>query len=145
MSIAVRADLQARLSPQAFTRLYARNGGSTVDTVFADLCLAEAESEFRMICAAAFPDGFTSPVDVAIVGAVCDIANAKAAARHLSATEQSGYALAGKAARDFARRLSDDNRARPTTGQLARPPALPTASPPSSFWGDPGDGTWKGF
>lgn len=150
MPIAVRADIQARLSEQTFKRLFARNGGGVVDTAFADLCLAEAESEFLMATEAAFPDGFTAPVDVAIVGAICDIACAKAAGRHLSASEASGFDLAGRRALAFAGRLAGDNKNRPTTGQLSAPTATATAASSTDiaepFWtgNNPSSG-WSGF
>lgn len=150
MPIAVRADLQARLKEQAYTRLFTRTPADGVDTTFADLCLAEAESEFLMITEAAFPSGFTAPVDVAIVGAICDLACLKAASRHLSASEMSGYDLAGRRALAFAQRLAADAKNRPTTGQLPAPLATataPTATAISApFWGgnDPSRG-WSGF
>lgn len=151
MSIVTRTDLQARLSDQSFKRLYARSGGGVVDTAFADLCLAEAESEFLMIVAAQFPSGFTAPVDVAIVGAICDLANLKAAGRHLSASEASGYDLAGRRALAFAQRLAADNKNRPTTGQLAAtavpPPAVTSTDPAigASFWGGNDPTRFSGF
>lgn len=151
MPIVSRADLQARLSEQAYRRLYARNGGGVVDATFVDLLLAEAESEFLMVTEAAFPDGFTAPVDVAIVGNICALANAKACGGHLSASEMSGYDLAGRRALAFAQRLAADAKNRPTTGQLPAPLAAATAPTatttiPAPFWGgnDPSQGT-SGF
>lgn len=147
MPIAVRADIEARLSPQAFKRLYARGGGPTVDTTFADLCLSEAESEFLMITEAAFPGGFTAPVDVAVVGAIVDIANMKAAGRHMTASESSGYDLAGRRALAFAARLAADNKNRPTSGQLTAPTAtfVAYADPPAPFWPGNDPNTPSGF
>lgn len=44
MALASASDVQARLSDQAYRRLFAKNGGATVDGTFLALCLAEAES-----------------------------------------------------------------------------------------------------
>lgn len=149
MPIAVRADLQARLKEQSYTRLFTRNPADGLDTTFADLCLAEAESEFLMITEAAFPSGFTAPVDVAIVGAICDLACLKAASRHLSASDMSGYDLAGRRALAFAQRLASDAKNRPTTGQLSAPTAIATAPTATAiaepFWGGNDPSRWSGF
>ena len=118
MALAAAADVQARLSDQAYRRLFAKNGGSTVDTVFLALCLAEAESELLTILAAAFPSGFESSggtVDVVIVGWCVDLACERAAIRHLAATEGSGYFLGGERARKAARDMARDRDRRPVT------------------------------
>ena len=62
-TIATSADLIARLATQAYTRLFAKSGGSTVDTTFRDLCLAEANSLFRTMTRAAFPSGVYTTTD----------------------------------------------------------------------------------
>ncbi len=61
-AIAVIADVTARLSTQAYNRLYAKNGGGApADTTFLTLCLAEANSYFRaMTRAALIASRFTS-------------------------------------------------------------------------------------
>lgn len=117
------SDIQARLSTQAYTRLYAKSGGATVDATFVSTIVAEADSAVRMITKASFPDGFDAAggsVDPAIIGACVDIANEIAASRHPAATENSGYFLAGRRARDFLKSLNRDMDARPVTSASGR-------------------------
>ena len=117
------SDIQARLSSMAYTRLYAKSGGATVDSTFVTTIIAEADSAVRMVTKAAFPDGFDATggtVDPAIIGACVDIANEIAASRHPAATEMSGYFLAGKRARDFLKSLNRDMDARPVTAATGR-------------------------
>ena len=75
-AIVTSADVTARLSTQAYARLFAKNGGATADTTFRDLCIAEANSEIRVLTRAAFPDGVystTDTLDVMIVGKAVDL------------------------------------------------------------------------
>lgn len=128
MSVLSASDIQARLSTKAYQRLFAINGGTTIDAVFLALIVSEANSVGNTLTAAAFPDGFEGSggtVDVAIVGAYCDLALEIAASRHLTANEASGYALAGKRAREYLKGLSRDRDARPVTSAAGR--ALPRA------------------
>ena len=62
-AIIATADITARLSTQAYTRLFAKNGGSTVDTAFRDLVIAETNSRIRSLTRAAFPDGLYEETD----------------------------------------------------------------------------------
>ena len=55
------ADVDARISTQARTRLFAKNGGGTVDTTYQSLCVAEANSRIRTWTRAAFPSPMRSP------------------------------------------------------------------------------------
>lgn len=118
------ADIQARMSDQNFRRLYAKSGGATVDNAYVDLIIAEADSNVRMITAAAFPAGFDAPggtVDPAIIGACVDIANEIAASRGPASTENGGYFLAGKRARTFFEALDKDRFKRPVTSAANLP------------------------
>jgi len=127
MALFTSSDISARLSTTAYQRLYARNGGSTVDATFLALMVAETESRVNMLTAAAFPAGFDATggtVDVAIVGACVDICNGLAASRHPSASENGAYALAQRNAEEFLRKLKAD-QARPVTS--AAGPAKPRA------------------
>lgn len=127
MAIFSSADITARLSTQAHARLFARNGGTVVDTAFRDLIVAEAESRIRMLTAAAFPAGFDAAggtVDEALKGAGVDIACGLAASRHPSAGEGGAYVLAMTRAEEFLRKLKAD-QARPVTS--AAGPARPQA------------------
>lgn len=123
-AIATAADLTARLSTQAYGRLYARNGGSTVDTTFRDLCLAEANSLFRTLTRAAFPDGVYTTADTldpALVGCVVDLCNDIAASRHSSYDAENGYAIKGAQARAFIKQLNRDADVRAPGSSAVRP------------------------
>ena len=95
-----REEVLRRLTVQAQRRLYAPGGGAVLDHAFLDLCLLEAWSEAHSITAAAFPQGLRNAddsIDPFVVGAVVDLCNAKAAGRHLNATDASGFAKASTA------------------------------------------------
>lgn len=129
LDIISAADVTARLSTQAYTRLYARNGGATVDTVFRDLCVAEANSLFRTLSRGAFPSGVYltgDTIDPAIVGAVVDLCNDIAASRHLSYDAESGYAMKAAQARALIKAMNRDADARPPGSSTA--PAQSRAS-----------------
>lgn len=124
MTILTRADVTGRMSTSAYTRLYARNGGSTVDLVFLDQCITDAESEVRMLTAAAFPGGIDADgatVDAAITRAAVKICNGLAAEGSPNANEQSSYFEAANIARGFLKRLSRDDDARSVTVPQGRP------------------------
>ena len=127
-TIATSADLTARLSTQVYTRLFAKNGGSTVDTVFRDLCVAEANSLFRTMTRVAFAQGVystTDTIDPAIVGCVVDLACEIAARRHGLWDEQGSFAEQGRKARELIKQLNRDADARaPGSSQS---PLLPRA------------------
>jgi hypothetical protein len=113
--IVTAADVTARLSTQAYTRLFARSGGSTVDTTFRDLCIAEANSLIQVLTRAAFPDGLyqtTDTLDALVVGQGVNLTIAIAASRHLATEETSGYAKLGAQAREFFKSLNRDRDAR---------------------------------
>ena len=127
-TIATSADLTARLSTQVYTRLFAKNGGSTVDTVFRDLCVAEANSLFRTMTRVAFAQGVystTDTLDPAIVGCVVDLACEIAARRHGLWDEQGSFAEQGRKARELIKQLNRDADAR-APGSSQSPP-LPRA------------------
>ena len=124
-AIAVIADVTARLSTQAYNRLYAKNGGGApADTTFLTLCLAEANSYFRAMTRAAFPDGVyttTDTLDPAIVGCVVDLCNDVAASRHSSYDAENGYAIKGAQARAFIKQLNRDADVRAPGSAAVRP------------------------
>ena len=127
-TIATSADLVARLSTQVYTRLFAKNGGSTVDTVFRDLCVAEANSLFRTMTRVAFAQGVyatTDTLDPALVGCVVDLACEIAARRHGLWDEQGSFAEQGRKARELIKQLNRDADAR-APGSTQSPP-LPRA------------------
>lgn len=127
-TIATSADLIARLSTQVYTRLFAKNGGSTVDTVFRDLCVAEANSLFRTMTRVAFAQGVystTDTLDPALVGCVVDLACEIAARRHGLWDEQGSFAEQGRKARELIKQLNRDADAR-APGSTQSPP-LPRA------------------
>lgn len=110
-AIAVTADVTGRLSAAAYTRLFAKNGGATVDATFLALCLAEANSLFRATTRAAFPGGVystTDTLDPALVGCVVDLCCEIAASRHASWDAEGAYAVQGKRAREFMKMLNRD-------------------------------------
>lgn len=100
-------------------------GGAPADTTFLTLCLAEANSYFRAMTRAAFPDGVyttTDTLDPAIVGCVVDLCNDVAASRHSSYDAENGYAIKGAQARAFIKQLNRDADAR----ALGAPPCAPS-------------------
>lgn len=128
-SIVTSADVTARLSTQAYARLFAKNGGATADTTFRDLCISEANSEIRVLTRAAFPDGIyatTDTLDVMIVGKAVDLVCAIAASRHVSFDDEGAFAALGRAARMFFKHLNRDADARAPGSSAVRP--LPRAS-----------------
>lgn len=123
MSLISASDVQARLSTAAYSRLFAKSGGSTVDATFLALCVAEAESQVRIWTKAAFPGGFDATggtVDIAIVGATVAVACYNAARLHPSATEGEAYRRGFDDAREFFKALSRDQDARPVTAVTGR-------------------------
>jgi hypothetical protein len=124
MILITASDVQSRLSVQAYTRLFARSGGSAVDTGFRDLCISEANSRASMICIAAFPSGFDAAggsVDEGIKGLVVDICCGIAASRHASSDPTMGaYAKNKGAAEEMLRALNRDRDARPVTSASGR-------------------------
>lgn len=129
VAIITSSDLTERLSSQAYTRLFAKDGGTTVNTAFRDLCIAEGNSLFQTMTRAAFPDGvYTSgdTVDVAIKGCVCDLVCEIAARRHTSWDAEGAYAEGGKRAREFIKAINRDADSRPAGS--SNTPALPRAS-----------------
>lgn len=154
MAHVTSADLTARLSATSYTRLFAKNGGNTVDTTFRDLCLVEAESEILTIVRSAYEDGFDEAggtVDECIKGWICDVACWKAASRHMSATDADGWSLAGRRAFVNAKAMADDNHRRPVTAAVAThaPTGLagvvtPDEDDASQTWANVADGTTSG-
>lgn len=123
-AIITTADVTARLSTQAYARLFAKNGGATADTTFRDLCIAEANSEIRVLTRAAFPDGIyatTDTLDPAVVGKGVDLVCAIAASRHASYAEDGNYAILGRAARAFFKAMNRDADARAPGSSAERP------------------------
>lgn len=109
------ADVDARISTQARTRLFAKNGGGTVDTTYQALCVAEANSRIRTWTRAAFPDGLYTTddtIDPEAIGRGVDVVLDIASSRHLATDETSGYAKHGKEAMEFFRSLNRDRDAR---------------------------------
>ena len=105
------SDYTARLSTQAYNRLFAKDGGSTPDATYAALIVAEANSLFRTMTRAAFPDGVYTTgdtVDPAIVGCIVDLGCSIAASRHVSYDPEGGYAVGGARARAFIKELNRD-------------------------------------
>lgn len=130
-AIVTSADVIARLSTQAYARLFAKNGGATADTTFRDLCIAEANSMIRTITRAAFPDGLyttTDTLDPGVVGKGVDLVCAIAASRHASYTEDGNYAILGREARAFFKAMNRDQDVRPpgASGVPAKPRAAVT-------------------
>lgn len=123
-AIITAADVQASLSDQAYKRLYAKNGGAAVDAVFLAARVAEANSVARIITRAAFPDGLYQDgdtLDPGIVGAVVDICNGRAAARHTSANDMGGYFQSEKLGRELLKSMNRDADARPPGSTAGRP------------------------
>jgi hypothetical protein len=130
-AIIATADITGRLSTQAYTRLFAKNGGSTVDTTFRDLVIAETNSRIRTLTRAAFPSGLyttTDTIDPEVIGRGVDIACMIAASRHTSAVDESGsYMAHGRAAEKFFREMSRDADARPPNSNASVGTARPRA------------------
>ena len=124
-------DITDRLATQAYSRLYAKNGGSTVDTAFRDTVVAEGNSTFRVLTRAAFPDGVYQTGDTrdpAVVGWVVDLCNGIAASRGLSYDPESGYAVKAREARANLKLLSRDADARAPGSSAVRPFPVATIS-----------------
>lgn len=122
--IVTSADVIARLSSQAYTRLFAKSGGGTADTTFRDLCIAEANSEIRTLTRAAFPEGLYTTddtLDPLAVGQGVNLVISIASSRHLATDETSGYARLGEKAREFFRAINRDKDAR-LPGSSTSPP-----------------------
>lgn len=130
-AIVATADVTARLSTQAYTRLFAKSGGSTVDTAFRDLCISEANSRVRTLTRAAFPSGIyvtTDTPDPEVVGRAVDIVCMIAASRHTSSADENGaYRAAGRDAEKFFRDMSRDADARPPVSNASVGDARPVA------------------
>lgn len=142
VNIVVTADVTARLSTQAYTRLFAKNGGSTVDTTFRDLCIAEANSRIRTLTRAAFPDGLyedDDTLDPEVVGRGVDLVCAIAASRHMSSDDNTAFAQRGRAAEQF---FKDVNRAKdaqpPGSSTTPRKPRAEVVNTTNAA-GDPSD------
>jgi len=124
IAIITTADVQATLSDQAYKRLYAKSGGATVDNAFLAARVAEANSIARMILRAAYPDGLyldTDTPDPGVVGAIVDICNGRAAARHPNANEMGGYFVSEKLARELLKSMNRDSDARAPGSSAGRP------------------------
>ena len=129
VDIVTPADVIARLSTQAYNRLFAKSGGNTPDTTFRDIIIAEANSEIRVLTRAAFPDGLYqigATLDPMVVGEGVNLVIAKAASRHLATEETSGYARLGVGAREFFKSLNRDRDARAPGSTQGAP--LPVAT-----------------
>lgn len=123
-TIVTTADVTARLSTAAYSRLFAKNGGSTVDTTFRDLCIAEANSVIRVLTGAAWPEGLYQTgdtLDPAVVGAAVDIVCKIAASRHPASAELGNFRLNGERAEAFLRLMNRDEDPRPAGSTTARP------------------------
>ena len=55
MTVPAASDVQARLSTKAYQRLFAINGGTTIDATFLALVVSEANSVGDTLTRAAFP------------------------------------------------------------------------------------------
>lgn len=129
VDIVTPADVIARLSTQAYNRLFAKSGGNTPDTTFRDIIIAEANSEIRVLTRAAFPDGLYqigATLDPMVVGEGVNLVIAKAASRHLATEETSGYARLGVGAREFFKSINRDRDARAPGSSQGAP--LPQAT-----------------
>lgn len=150
MALIVAADVTARLSDQAYKRLFAKSGGSTADTTFRDLCISEANSRAAMLLEPAFPDGLDAAggtVDEGVKGLVVDLCCGLAAARHPSATDTAGWVKAMKDAEAMLRALKRDEL-RPVTSAAGRARARAryrghedAAGNPTNVFGRVRDGT----
>ena len=117
-------DVTDRLATSAYQRLYAKNGGSTVDTSFRDVCVAEANSTFRVLTRAAFPDGVYSTTDTrdpAVVGWIVDLCNGIAYSRGASYDPDGGYAVKAREARANVKLMNRDADARAPGSSAVRP------------------------
>ena len=116
VQIATSQDLIDRLSSQAYTRLFAKNGGTTVDTAFRDLCLTEANSLFQTMTRNAFPDGVYltgDTIDQSVIGCVVDLATEIAARRHTAWDAEGAYAEGGRRTREFIKAINRNADAEP--------------------------------
>lgn len=122
-AILVTADVTGRLSTQAYARLFAKNGGATVDTTFRDLCIAQANSKFRILTRAAFPDGFyqtTDTPDPGVVGLIFDLCCGLASYAHPAANDLAGYGANAARAEAMILRINRDADARPPGSAAGR-------------------------
>jgi phage gp36-like protein len=123
------ADITARMSTKDYERLYSRNGGNTVDTDFRDRCMADADSEVRVLTKAAFPTGFDAAggtVDPIIVRACVAISNANAAEMSAGSSEKNGYSQAAERYRKLLKAFTRDDNARVVTSAAGLPDPQPS-------------------
>jgi len=129
VAIITSADITARLDARAYLRLYAKSGGSTVDAAYVTTIVAEANSTFRTLTRAAFPEGVYSTTDTpdpAVVGWIVDLANGLAYKRGASFDAEGGYAVAAREARANIKLMNRDQDARAPGSSAERP--LPVAA-----------------
>lgn len=139
-------------SVQARKRLYAPSASAAIDNTVVDRYILEAWSEAHALTASAFPGGLRNAngsLDPFILGYVADMTHAKAAGRHLNASDGSGYARAGKEAEKKLAAMKRDEGPRRTEG-VAAPVATAVATAAegalSGMWNSAADGSsWSGF
>lgn len=128
-NIVTVADVDAMLSSQARIRLFAKNGGSTVDLVYQARCVAIANSKIQTWTNSAFPAGLYLVGDVLDAEAVLrgvHTAMGVAAELHLASDETSGYARLLAKAEEFFKRVNRNADAQ-LAGSSTSPP-LPRAT-----------------
>lgn len=140
VNIVTPTDVIECLSTQAYNRLFAKNGGNTPDTSYRDRCIAEANSEIRVLTRAAFPDGLYQTgdtLDPLVVGQGVNLTIAIASSRHLATEETSGYARLGAKAREFFKSLNRDRDARAPGSSQGAPLPRPTVNNLTDAQGQP--------
>lgn len=124
VNVITATDISDQLATTAYQRLYAKNGGSTVDPAYVAQIVAEGNSTFRVLTRAAFPDGVyqdTDTPDPAVVGWIVDLCNGLAYSRGLSYDPDGGYAVKAREARAYIKLLNRDADTRAPGSSAERP------------------------
>jgi len=142
--ILTTADLD-RLPARTRVELLARDGGTTIDTVFRDRMIAAANSAIAVWTRGAYPNGLVAtgrtPDDIFVEWAL-DIFCFLAAGKHTNAAFAKTYAAQYDLAKTSFRSLTRGQDPAPvTSGTSAEPTAVAVGfvdDAPTPFWGEPG-------
>lgn len=140
INIVTVEDVDALISSQARTRLFAKNGGSTVDLVFQSRIVAQANSRIRVLTHRAFPDGLYQTgdtLDPDVVGRGVDLVLGLAASRHLATEETSNYIRLKAQAEEFFKSLNRDRDASAPGSSQGAPLPRPTVNNLTDAQGQP--------
>jgi hypothetical protein len=125
MALITAEDIQARVLPTVYLRLFDRNKTGHVDAAYLATCIASGDSRAQMKCAAYFDAAFDAPggtVDEAIKGAIVAYVCLEAVLYNPLFTNdhRMPFMAAATRADKFFDDLSEDNRNRVKTSAAGR-------------------------